>query len=257
MTYSKGGIIRTVEEVVIIIGLMAISLAMFVLVGVETVNCYGKYKISSSILDDVKKILDSGPGSGKLISPDGFQRYSADLDAIHKESQDSGTTSFLYTLTMFAVVTVSGGFYWRAVREFNKAQNLLNELRKTTASSNQIQAAILSLAIGEGIALQIGRNGAIDITSTAPVMRDCVKDIRNTLVFLNENRAAISIVLFDGLRNGVGRIQSFLSDNVPPQNRVAVRDIFDTVDEICKIMDSEDFIKKCKRELESASAIEE
>jgi hypothetical protein len=248
---------KRVEEAVLIIGLLAISAAMLVLVGVETANCVKRFQVSISIQKDVEGILKSGSDSGKPWIPDASQRYLADLTAIQKESQDSGTTSFLYTLTMFAVVAVSGRFYWRAVAKFNTAQDLVDEHRKSIANSSQTQTAALSLAVAEGLALQIGRRGAVALASIAPVMRDCIKDVDNSLQNVRRNRGAISPVLYDGLRNGIKCIGTCLSSTIRAGGATEVQDILDMVNILYDQMGSEEFTESCRRELGNATKVED
>ncbi|MGA3333295.1 MAG: hypothetical protein ABSC62_03930 [Terracidiphilus sp.] len=236
---------RRAEGVVLIAILLVISAAMLVLVAVETVNCVKRFQSSVLIQKDVEEILHPRSGSEKPSLPDASQRYLADLAAIQKDSQDSGTASFLYTLTMFAVVLVSGFLYKDAVAKLNAAQGLIDEHRR---SVSQTQAAALSLAVAEGLAVQIGKQGTVALTSVAPVMRDCIKDIDNSLQNLRRNRGAISPVLYDGLRNGVGRVRTCLS-NIPRDGGAAeVKDILDKVKDLCDLLNSREFSKACRRD---------
>jgi len=244
-------------EIALGFALVAISAAMFILVAVETVNCVNRFQSNKLVQKDIEEILHPGSGSGRPNLPDASQRYLADLAAIQKESQDSGTASFLYTLTMFAVVAVSGRLYTRAVAKFNASQGLLNEHRKSVANSSEIQAAALSLAVAEGIALQIGQRGVVALSSVAPVMRDCINDIDIRLQKLGSGGGAISPVLYDGLRNGVFRIRTCLSSIPSPGGGTEVRDILDKVEGLWDLLSSKEFSERYRRDLDAASKIED
>lgn len=248
---------RRAEGIVLVFALAMISLAMLALVTVETFNCVKRYQTSALIQKDVEEILHPGSASGKPNLPDASQRYLADLAAIQKDNQDAGTASFLYTLTMFAVVAVSGRFYWRAVAKFNAAQELLDEHRRAAADSSQTQAAALSLAIAEGLALQIGQQGTVALSSVAPVMRDCIKDIENSLQNLKSNRGAISPVLYDGLGNGVRRIRTCLSNIPSAGGATEVKDILEKVTDLCDLLSSREFSETCRRDLRGATKVED
>jgi hypothetical protein len=222
-----------VERVVVSIVLVAVSMAMLCIVSVEIINRWQQYEINRGIRIDLYDIEQSAKQGKQADLQATYERFHADLEMNKRGNQESdGLTSFLYALTMFAIVGISGFLFKKALDCQAKTQSICDEtlkscaaFRETFVDSGKLHAALYDVLVSNSI--------AISNEHPITIIRDCISNRASALLTgLCRSGSAIPPALYETLKEGLSCTKKYLDDAAKQQGKAGIEEIQFEIDAV-------------------------
>ncbi|WP_321473452.1 hypothetical protein [uncultured Paludibaculum sp.] len=238
---------RRLDDLLTAVLLCAVSLALIVMIGVETTTHWTSLRSGDLILKDVAASLGTGLKDGKPVLSEAAYKYLLDLSAAQRGIRDAGGLAFMYNLSVLGIVLVSGMYYKKARRELHDARRLVTDRQRAGDLSGEMHMMALDISVAQGLAIVLQCGSHKEWPTVAPVLRECLNEIHIGLVALDHNGGWIAPALYDRIKVGVRRINTSLSQTCGASGRGELADILAKTREVLTLLHSKEFAARCRK----------